>query len=1058
MKNNIIYFLSEFCGQNPIEEKIFIVPSYRLGRQIGESLAARESPWINLRFMTLPALLDDVIGIEAAVRGLKQISGAASLFLIERIFRDLKTQGLLEYFSSLETSTGIIKAILRSMKSLRMSGISSENMNPENFVNEKKGREIKLILEKYEEELKRNNTLDLPGLYRLAVEQMDSLANKENRIEQKKGGPFYLCLQEEVLSLRERLFIEKLAGDKLFFIPRGAVYGLERPRRYWPVKETKPPPVVLPPTPQPKTDLQRMPWLFDPENPETPLPFQDGTIELFSAVGTTCECKEVFRKIIQADYPLDEVEILHPPKSLYPLTFFAMGLKAGFKVTFSEGLAIGFTTPGGIFNGLLEWLKNNYLSDTLCHLIESGSLLLYPIKSEDHPSPYRMSRYIKNAMIGWGRERYLPRLKALKESVQCSSEIAEKQGDQEKSDIYGRSAGEIEWLVGLIESFLALIPDQDENGCVVIGILCQGISSFLKTFTQIKGALDTEALSALTSRLNEAALVSHSTVPWDEAIEWIQGLGKGLCAGASGPIPGHIHLASYSNGGYTGRPVTFIVGLDQGAFPGSGLQDPLLLDEERKKISNSLPTTADILRENLYSMASMLASLRGRVVLSYSSYDVIDDRESFPSSLLLQAFRLIKGDASLDYSDLMEALPESAGMPPQDQDRIFDETDWWLNNLVKEGRLLEGREAVKALFHELSRGVTALDARRSSLVTEFDGKIEVGKAEFHPYVNANIVLSSSGLELLAGCPFRYFLNYILGISKPDELEYDPSRWLDPLQRGTLIHEILQIFMETLREKGAKADPEKHLPLIQEIAEQCIQRMREEIPPPSEGIFFHEKSEILDSLQVFLAAEHSRTYPVEPILFEAAFGMSPRKSSKNLTEEICEGIEEPVEIYVEGKNILRIRGKIDRLDRIGQNVYRVVDYKTGSFANYENLTCFGRGQTLQHVLYSIAAECILKKLKLDDTPKVVKSGYYFPTRRGEGREILIEREKWTEYAGLLQVLMNILKQGFFLISPDAFCNYCEFAPICGAKAKDHAKEKKQHCAEEYAVFNKLKEYE
>jgi ATP-dependent helicase/nuclease subunit B len=198
--------------------------------------------------------------------------------------------------------------------------------------------------------------------------------------------------------------------------------------------------------------------------------------------------------------------------------------------------------------------------------------------------------------------------------------------------------------------------------------------------------------------------------------------------------------------------------------------------------------------------------------------------------------------------------------------------------------------------------------------------------------------------------------------------------------------------------------------------------------------------------------------VEPILFEAAFGMSPRQSIKNLTKELGEGIEEPVEIPVEGKNILRIRGKIDRVDRIGKNLYRIIDYKTGSYSNYEDLICFGHGQTLQHVLYSVAAECILKKLKLDDAPKVVKSGYYFPTHRGEGREILIEREKWSEYTGLLQVLMNILKQGFFLISPDAFCDYCEFSPICGTKAKDHAKEKKHNQAEEYAVFNKLKEYE
>jgi len=1058
VKDNLTYFLSEFCRRYRTEEKIVIVPSYRLGRQIGESLAVQENPWVNLRFMTLPALVDDVTGIEAASRGLKQISGAASLFLVEKIFRDLKTKGSLEYFSSLETSSGIVKAILRSIKTLRMSGILSKDLRPENFVNEKKGREIKHILEKYEEELKINKVIDLPGLYRLAVEHLASTDKEKKKLKNENNGPFFLCMQEVIFSRMERIFIEKLAGEKLCLIPRGSVYGLERPRRHWQEKEIRSSLIETIPVPQPKTDLQRMPWLFDPEAPEAPLPFQDGTIEFFNAAGNVSECKEIFRKIIKADYPLDEVEILHPSKSLYPAVFFALGLKAGLKVTFSEGIPIGFTTPGIVFNGLLDWLKNNYLSNALCRILGSNSLLLYPSRTEDHPSPHRISRYLKNAMIGWGKERYFPRLTALKENAEGNSEIAEKQGDREKSSFYRKSVREIEWLTGLIKSFFELIPSQDEKGLVEIGVLCEGLSSFLKKFTQIKSDLDSDSLSGLTSRLNEAAQVSHSRVSWDEAIEWIQGLGKGLCAGASGPLPGHIHLAPYSSGGYSGRPVTFIVGLDQGAFPGSGFQDPILLDEERRKISESLPTTADFLRENLYSMAAMLASLRGRVILSYSSYDVIDDRESFPSSLLLQAFRLIKGDASLDYSDLMEALPESAGMPPQDRDQIFDETDWWLVNLVKDGRLLEGREAVKAFFRELSRGVTALDARRSHLVTEFDGKVDPGKAEFHPFVNPQIVLSSSGLELLARCPFAYFLNYILGISKPEELEYDPSRWLNPLQRGSLLHEIFQVFMEKLKQKGEKVDQKKHLTLIQETAEQCIQNTRDEIPPPSEGIFYHEKNEIMESIKVFLAAEQSRIHPVEPILFEAAFGMRSKHKSKTLPDMTGEDVEDPVEIPVEGNNVLRLRGMIDRVDRISQNHYRVIDYKTGSYSNYEDLVCFGQGKKLQHVLYSTAAEFILRKLKMDESPMVVKSGYYFPTRRGEGREILIEREKWARYPQVLQELMKILTQGNFLIPPDAECNFCDFLPICGSLANKYAKEKKNLNTAEYSVFDRLKEYE
>ena len=52
--------------------------------------------------------------------------------------------------------------------------------------------------------------------------------------------------------------------------------------------------------------------------------------------------------------------------------------------------------------------------------------------------------------------------------------------------------------------------------------------------------------------------------------------------GGLGPRGGCLHVAHVLAGGHSGRPHTFIVGLDDGRFPGVGLQDPILLDEERR--------------------------------------------------------------------------------------------------------------------------------------------------------------------------------------------------------------------------------------------------------------------------------------------------------------------------------------------------------------------------------------------------------------------------------------------------------------------------------------------
>ena len=97
-------------------------------------------------------------------------------------------------------------------------------------------------------------------------------------------------------------------------------------------------------------------------------------------------------------------------------------------------------------------------------------------------------------------------------------------------------------------------------------------------------------------------------------------------------------------GGHSGRPYTFIVGLDDSRFPGAGSQDPLLLDGERHSISESLPTAASELEEKIDDFYRLLARLRGKVVLSFPGRDVSDDREKFPSPLLLAAYRVVSGN------------------------------------------------------------------------------------------------------------------------------------------------------------------------------------------------------------------------------------------------------------------------------------------------------------------------------------------------------------------------------------------------------------------------------
>jgi CRISPR/Cas system-associated exonuclease Cas4 (RecB family) len=264
----------------------------------------------------------------------------------------------------------------------------------------------------------------------------------------------------------------------------------------------------------------------------------------------------------------------------------------------------------------------------------------------------------------------------------------------------------------------------------------------------------------------------------------------------------------------------------------------------------------------------------------------------------------------------------------------------------------------------------------------------------------------------------------------------------------------------LKRRGQAAHPEKHAALIRKIGAEAVARCREDIPPPSEGIFERERKAIEEELLVFLNLEAGRPQPVEPVLFEVSFG------ARRKGEERAEDEEEVVAAAVivkcggeAGERAFRLAGRIDRIDRIGERLYRVIDYKTGSYSPFESFKDFGKGKILQHALYALAAEEILRSRRIDRAPSVVKSGYYFPTRKGEGKEILVEAFSRDKLEALLGELLKVLETGRFVPSPEAECDFCDYGAICGgATARDRAKSKREHNKDIFDLFERLKEYE
>ncbi|MFO7867453.1 MAG: PD-(D/E)XK nuclease family protein [Candidatus Aminicenantes bacterium] len=1020
--------LKKIIRDHPLEEKIFVVSSYNEGRQIGEYLTLQDCSWVNLRYTTPLALAHSVVSLELTGSGRRVIPVTAQLFLLESIFSSLKKQENESYFTGLESRAGIIRSLHRSISELRLEGFTAEDMSADQFEYEVKGRDLIWMMQRYEEEMDKGKWLDQAGMFRLASEKSTGANHTLRRL--------VMCFRNLALEKLPRRFLESYSGGEIIWLTRASVFGLTPPRRRLISKPVPPAKGSKSKKANDSASPAETAWLFDPA--EAPSPEENEALEIFSAVGAVNECRGILRRMHRDKLQADNVEVLYPPGSVYASYLHSLCRRTGVPVTFAEGPGVGWTSPGKLFLGLLDWMEHGYQVKTVCRLIENRVLSLGENHSELTSESARM--ILQKAKICWGRDRYLERLKRFEQALKEKDPEDKESRRKIKQSILMTTA-----LIRIFERIFSHLPVFPQDGLISLPEFCGSLMNVLQEFAVINNPRDAEAVRIFRRKLEEATLIDLKSNEPEVILDWLRDAVSHVKIGAAGPKPGHLHAAPYSCGGFSGRKVTFVCGLDQGRFPGAPQEDPVLLDGERRSISENLPVSADRLREKLYDMAERLASLRGPLVMSFSVYDMAEERESFPSSLILQAFRLINRNETLDYSDLKESLSPAAGFIPPGGANALDLSEWWLARLFGQGRLWDGEEAVRKIYPILDRGLNARERRKGDRLTEFEGKIGSLPRSFNPLDNPELVLSASRLEMLAECPFKYYLQYILGLEPPDERPYDPSRWLDPMEKGSLLHEIYCEFMSVLRKKDEAPGMAGHAELIREIAESILERTRREIPPPAEVIYDKEKKEILDSLDIFLKLESERCGS-RPLLFETAFGMPGEK-----------GGPPSVEVPAGRGKTLYLRGIIDRIDRTDENAYRVIDYKTGGFNRYENLEKFGQGRILQHALYALAAREIIRSLKLGESPEIRESGYFFPTLKGEGREIYIPPPGPESVADVLRELTGWFEMGCFPVNPDARCHFCDFRMVCGDNPAGAAKVKKITDFEYYVIFDNLKNY-
>ncbi len=175
--------------------------------------------------------------------------------------------------------------------------------------------------------------------------------------------------------------------------------------------------------------------------------------------------------------------------------------------------------------------------------------------------------------------------------------------------------------------------------------------------------------------------------------------------------------------------------------------------------------------------------------------------------------------------------------------------------------------------------------------------------------------SVSRLERFVKCPFSYFVQYCLCAKKRPVFE------VNPMDIGSLFHEVLDKFsklMENSKTSWRSLTPDNIQPLIEECMESLSESLPTHILDSNAGYrYILKRVKRIAAKSVWALSEHIKRGELEPYASEVAFNDSSPLQA--------------ISINLNNKNILKITGRIDRLDIIdsdGNRFIRILDYKSG----------------------------------------------------------------------------------------------------------------------------------
>jgi ATP-dependent helicase/nuclease subunit B len=958
-------YITRFRAVDSVSPQYILVGSNQLAAYLRRKLAVRTGGHFNVRFLTLAdmvAMLDDPLG--------RRAPPFAERAIIESMIAD---HDFPPGFEGAVTSAGFGEALLRTFTDLAEGGCTAETATgiaDGSIAYRSLGERTRGLFTLYERFISKMDSLggDMQSRFRKAAGRA-----ADRTVKLDTAGPVLAYGFYDFNRLQLHLLEALGAGsDIVLFTPW---YGRETDRF----------------TEATLARLEACGFEREPcEGPMRPGP----VIELYSAPGEEEEARALARRMLShaeaRGARFDGMGLLVPSKEIYLPLFAEAFDEAG--VPYNCRGEVG-GPAGRIIRGteaLVGLLGRDIDRSNLVDFIVSAPL--EPIAGAPDAYRFWVRKSAEAGMIGEGGWR--------KESRSLREKLKREIGGEEEALSAFKSVEAVDNLIEFIDSARSAVR-AGANWSRFSTIVSDAMRHLFGTGDQVSEIADA------VGRLGELDAVSDSVsfATFARVLRNTLSSIRPAAARAEG-------VSILSLGEARGLSFTdvFIPGLAEKIFPTVPRQDPFLTDRERSEITRLtngevyLSPRLGRLDEEALLFTLALDSAADRVVCSYPRMEQETGRERIESSFL----RFIEGFS-----------PIGEGIRPHRLHRFGRSDDEPLSELEYDYiRALRGDPFVpRGEFFD--RAVKMERARSGGgRFTPYEGVFssqEALGALRSLLERAEWSFSPTSLESYAACPFAYFLAGVLGL----ELVEEPERLIQitPLQRGSIVHEILAGLFGRLAEKEL-------LPLSPSVrsealllTERTVDAYLDAYPsrePTGRPLFWEiEKRMIGEAVIRYIEWEIREESSLVPIHFEKRFGDDPAVSIDTV------------------KGTIGFHGRIDRIDVEPAETFRVIDYKTGRLSDKDQY--LAGGTRLQLPVYIIAASTLLAR--------PIEHGVAVYRKVGGGggrRETRFSGTLWheseKELERIIETIVGGIENGLFMTVPSTSCEVCRVRSACISGAR------------------------